>query len=390
MKTNKETLILLVDDQIENLQILGNILNINNYKRALATNGVEALEIAEKTIPDLILLDIMMPNMDGFEVCQKLKENPKTKDIPVVFLTAKSQTIDIVKGFKLGGVDYVTKPFKHEELLIRIKTHIQLKQSQDIILRQNEELNKVNHEKDEILSIAAHDLKNPVQVIIGFAKILGENTANLGSDEIKEFAGDIRSSGESMFKIISDLLDINKAEQGNLDLSIDKFNLDELIESIIEKERITGRAKNIKIHFKDEVEEFPIEADAQKVTQILDNLISNAIKFSPFDKSIYIKSQKIKKTDTCEQAYRVSIIDEGPGISEEDQEKLFIKFARLSNRPTNNESSTRLGLSIVKKFVDILHGRVWCESVPGKGSKFTFELPAVFREETGDKTEIEF
>lgn len=376
IKKNSDATILIVDDQIENLQILGNILNINKYRKAVANNGYEALDIAFKKPPDLILLDVMMPVIDGFEVCRRLKSNPLTSEIPVIFLTAKTQTEDIIKGFEVGGVDYITKPFKHEELLARIRTHVELKRSKDIILDQNERLKQLNAEKSEFMSIAAHDLKNPLQVMVGFSKILEQNSGDFTPEEVKEFAGDIRESGETMFKIITDLLDINAIEEGRVEFSNDEFDICDLIDRMVDLYRIKADEKSIQIEINHESPENRIFADPTRVSQILDNLISNAVKFSPFKKKIFIGSSRSRAEGTDNDIIRIEIQDQGPGISKEDKDKLFIKFAKLKARPTNNESSTRLGLSIVKNFTERMNGRVWCESEEGEGARFIIELPA--------------
>lgn len=371
---NSDRIILIVDDQVENLQIIGNILKVYDFKKAVATNGFEAIEIAEKIKPDLILLDIMMPELDGLQVCKKLKENQDTSEIPIIFLTAKTQEEDIVAGFEAGGVDYITKPFKTSELLSRVKTHIELKIQKDIITEQNEFLKQLIKEKNELMAIAAHDLKNPLQVMVGFAKIIEERAETLTTKDITEIAHDIRTSGEGMFRIITDLLDLNAAEENRVHFNIELFELNELIEELIDQYKIISQEKRINIHFETENKNIYIEADPSRLMQVIDNLLSNAIKFSPFDKNVYIKTF-LKENDTENPFVRFEIKDEGPGIAPEDMDKLFVKFARLRNRPTNNENSTRLGLSIVKKFLDLMGGRVWCESEYGKGAKFIFEIP---------------
>lgn len=368
-----ETLILIIDDQIENLQILGNILSINKYKKSVATNGFEALEIAERLLPDLILLDIMMPDIDGYETCRRLKENEKTKDIPVIFLTAKTQIEDILEGFKIGGVDYISKPFNHEELLIRIKTHLELKKSKDIILNQNEILEGLIDEKNEILSIAAHDLKNPLQVMMGFAKMIVNNSDSLTTDDIKEFAQDINSAGESMIRIISDLLEINRAEQGTIDLRIEETDIIDFTSYIVDQYRVKAKEKNIQIHFLPDCNDRVISTDTQKYRQILENLVSNAIKFSNFNKNIYIKTDLVRNNG--KNYFKLIVEDEGPGIPEQDKEKLFVKFASIGTFPTNNEGSTRLGLAIVKLLAEIMYGKVYCNTEEGKCSEFIVELP---------------
>jgi two-component system sensor histidine kinase/response regulator len=363
--------ILVVDDILRNLQVIGNILEDEGYEISVATNGEEALEIVQEEIPDLILLDVMMPGMNGFEVCRRLKEMEKIKEIPVIFLTAKTETEDIIKGFEIGGVDYISKPFKKEELLIRIKTHLQLKFSKEIIVQKNIRLEQLNKEKNEFLGIAAHDLKNPLSTIKGYAELMEIDAANMSSDEIIEFAGQIKSMSQYMFQIIIDLLDMNAIEEGKMKMNPVDFEVVTVIMNGLSKFTAPSQKKNINIKFEPESYSLSAFADEGRTQQVLDNLVSNALKFSPFDKNIYVKTYPFDMERVC-----IEIKDEGPGISEEDQKKLFGKFTKLTARPTGNENSTGLGLSIVKKIVENMGGMIWCESTLGEGASFKFTLPS--------------
>ncbi len=369
----KDDLVLIVDDTKENLQVLGNILRENKYKIVLANNGSEALAIVAKRLPDLILLDIMMPDMDGFEVCSRLKADERTMHIPVIFLTAKTETEDIVRGFKLGGIDYITKPFKHEELLIRVKTHVALKKARDLIVEQNEKLELLNKEKNNFLSIAAHDLKNPITAIKGFSKIIEDENTTLSQEELIDFSKEIRVTAESMFQIVVDLLDINAIEEGKINFSIEPFNIDDFIKSKIDNYKLRAAEKSITINFINNTGNSIVNADSNKVGQVFENLLSNALKFSPFNKNIWIKSEKITLGDGRE-FIEISVKDEGPGLTEDDKSKLFGKFAKLSARPTNEESSTGLGLSIVKRLAEAMGGATRCESTYGEGAAFIFTV----------------
>ncbi len=368
-------LILIVDDQVENLKILGNILGERNYRIALATNGTEALNFVERKLPNLILLDVMMPDIDGFEVCSRLKAYEKTKDIPIIFLTAKSQMEDMLYGFKIGGVDYITKPFKQEELMARVETHLQLKHSRDIILKQNENLLKLNNEKGMFLSLAAHDLKNPALVITGFAGIMEKSAEELTPEDTREFAVDIRESGNTMLGILSDLVEINQFEQGKVQFMFENVHISNLLERIVDDMKSYANKKSIEINYESQINSDTIDSDMEKVEKIFSNLISNAIKFSPFGKKVMVKASDFIDKFDDQKFVRIEVQDEGPGLNEDDKKKLFQKFAKLSAKPTNNESSTRLGLSIVKNIVDNLKGRIRCDSEPGKGTNFIVELP---------------
>ena len=369
------TVILVVDDQLENLQLLGHVLRSSGYRVAVANRGPEALAFVEKVLPDLILLDIMMPKMDGFEVCDRMKKNPRTKEIPIVFLTAKNLTEDLVKGFRIGGIDYVTKPFNPEELLVRIRTHIDLKHSKDIILKQNEMLKKLNNDKNTFLSIAAHDLKNPVNVILGFSRLMIDKFSQFQEKEIIEFLKDIKFASEGMFRIISDMIDINRIDENTITYHFSKFDICKLVdETLVELKEFTNR-KSLDIYLKNNSSSPIVYADRNKTQQVLDNLINNAIKFSPEKKNIWINiSDEIdaKSQKRC----RIEIKDEGPGIKEEEKELLFQKMMKLSAKPTLNEPSTGLGLAIAKGLTDGMSGKIWCESNFGNGAGFYLEFPS--------------
>jgi len=223
--SEKKPLILIVDDVQKNIALLGNMLSEELYDIAISDNGRDALNILKEIKPDLILLDIMMPEMDGYEVCRVLKESPETKEIPVIFLTAKTETEDIVKGFKLGAVDYVTKPFNPTELLARVNTHLTLKLARDKerahleeIARKNKELEDLNKLKNDLLGMAAHDLRNPIAAVntIIYLVLYGGDE-NLTEEQL-ELLKEIEYLGDFMINLLNDLLDVAAIEAGKLTL----------------------------------------------------------------------------------------------------------------------------------------------------------------------------
>ncbi len=361
--------IFIVDDIMKNLQVIGGILMDESFDIAMATNGIQALNMVKNIMPDLILLDVMMPDMNGYQVCEKLKSDPDVAHIPVIFLTAKSDTEDIIQGFQIGGVDYITKPFKKEELLVRIKTHIDLKFAVDTIKNQNEQLTKLNNEKNEFLGIAAHDLKNPLSAIMGLSELLLRDDMEFSLEEMKEYTGDINTSAIQMFRLVTDLLDVNAIEQGKINLSLDNFPIAMIVEDCYKNYIKRAEDKSIKLVFENQVADANCFADSAKVGQVIDNLVSNAIKFSPQEKNIFIS------VFDDDEYLIVEVKDEGPGISSEDQKKMFTKFQKLSARPTGNENSTGLGLSIVKRLVEEMKGKIEVISELGKGASFRLYMP---------------
>ena len=263
-----------------------------------------------------------------------------------------------------GTITDITIRKRAEYLLKEFNTALEKEANE-----RNKELIKLNNEKNEILGMAAHDLKNPLSNIKMLAKLLKEDQ-NLTPDDVQEFSDDIFTTSERMFEMIKNLLDINKIEQGKITLEPEDFSMKYILDSQTGYFKDQAAAKNIQMHiYIDDSKDFMAYADRNAAAQIIENIISNAVKYSPFDKNIWLS---LYETD---KKVIVEVKDEGPGISEEDQKKLFGKFARLSATPTGGENSTGLGLSIVKKLIEMMNGRVWCESEPGKGSSFFAAFP---------------
>ena len=363
--------VLVVDDIPRNLQIVGTMLRNAGYAIMPATSGAEALEGVRVQLPDLILLDLMMPGMDGLEVCRRLKTDPLTQAIPVIFLTASNEMEHLVQGFEVGAVDYVTKPFNPPELLARVRTHLELKHAR-------QRLRELNDEKNEFMGIAAHDLRNPLSAIKGYAEMITEDADALARGAVNdlqacaaELNGNGRKIGETaarMAGMVQNLLDANRIERGEMKLNLAPTGLSSVLGTVVESQRPHATAKQQTIHHENSTIPITVLLDPSVTVQVLENLVSNAIKYSPPGREIFVSLK------TGAEGVRVEVRDQGPGLSLEDQKKLFGKFARLSAKPTGGEHSTGLGLSIVKKMVEAMNGRVWCESEPGKGATFIVEF----------------
>jgi len=363
--------ILVVDDISKNLQVVGTMLRNEGYHVMPATSGAQALERAQAQPPDLILLDLMMPEMDGLEACRRLKADPLTQPIPVIFLTASNEMEHLVNGFEVGAVDYITKPFNAPELLARVRTHLELKHAR-------QRLREMNEEKNEFMGIAAHDLRNPIGSIKGFSEMIVEDAQSLLGrthpdsvgclKEMKDFGERIVATTGRMMEMLQNLLDTNRIERGEMQLNLAPTELGAAVNQVIETQRPHATVKQQTIHLETETTPAVVMVDPGVALQVMENLVSNAVKYSPPGKAIFVRLKK------QEQRVRVEVQDEGPGLSPEDQKKLFGKFARLSAKPTGGEHSTGLGLSIVKKMVEAMNGRVWCESQLGQGATFIVEF----------------
>jgi len=362
----QDSLILVVDDVQQNIQVVGTMLREAGYSIMPATSGAAALQRVQKKLPDLILLDLMMPEMDGLEVCRRLKADPATQPLPIIFLTASNEMSHLVQGLEAGAVDYVTKPFNPPELLARVRTHLELKHARDTIIRYSRELSRLNDEKNEFMGIAAHDLRSPLNAIQGYAEMVLEDAA-LGGENAG-LVHQIHDASRRMVEMVQNLLDANRIERGEMRLNLAPAELTALVAGVVEGQRPRATAKQQTLELEHDLAPVTVTVDAGVMVQVVENLVSNAVKYSPPGKRIQVRLRRTGSAVRCE------VQDEGPGLSAEDQQKLFGKFARLTAKPTGGEQSTGLGLSIVKKLVEAMHGRVWCESEPGRGATFLVEL----------------
>lgn len=379
---------------MENLQALRGRLRLKHYSLSEATSGSEALDYLQKSIadnaplPDLILLDVQMPEMDGFEVCRILKADENLREIPVIFITARSEMDFIVEGFNAGAVDYVIKPFHATELLTRVKTHLDLKFSRDSLRNNNELLEKLNREKSEFMGIAAHDLKNPLATVRWLTDSLKSGT--LPPEKSAETLDNITLAVERMFRLVKNLLDVNAIEEGAvlsgsdnhddspLHLPAENINLVFAAADVLANYEAQAAQKSISTTFANNAPNATIRINAEILSQILDNLISNALKYSPRETTVSVN------VSGNEDFARVSVQDEGVGIPPEEASRLFTKFGTLSAKPTGGEDSTGLGLFIVKKLTEAAGGSVHFAPADKRGSIFSVQFPVVKRVRSTD------
>jgi signal transduction histidine kinase len=357
--------ILIVDDIPANLKVLGDILKGEGYKVRPVPSGALALQVAEKERPDLILLDIMMPDMDGYEVCRRLKENKLLHDIPVIFISALSETNDVVKALKFGGVDYITKPFRAEEISARVKTHIKLR-------RQSIELQELNVTKDRFFSIIAHDLRGPMGGFMGLTDLLTEELSNMSMAEIQEFLWSMRDSATNLFKLLENLLQWARVQQGGIIFSRERVLFRPIVTESLEMIQESAKKKGITIicDISDQLEVF---ADGNLIQTVIRNLVSNAVKFSTRGGTVNISAKT-----TEDESVEISVKDMGIGMNPYMVENLFRIDVKNGRPGTEGEQSTGLGLLLCKEFIEKHGGHIRVESEVGKGSVFTFNIPPVF------------
>lgn len=366
---NYEPLILIVDDIPRNLQVLGSILGENGYSVNVASSGQGALDSIATQIPDLLLLDIQMPDIDGIEVCKRLQNDPQTASIPVIFLTARTETDDIVKGFESGAVDYITKPFFFTELLARVRTHLKIKRYSDIITTQNHSLQQLHKEKNDFLGAITHDITNPLTSIQVVAELLERKSTSINPEQIVVYARDLRLAANQIAGLSSNLLHLYTLERSAFHLEIQPVDIAMLIQEVIKKYHPQAEVKKITINLETQAEAVQIaHTDRTILFRILDNLLSNALKYSPQGKEVTIRI-------VCGTTLYITVSDEGQGIQPEEQHLLFTQFAHINTHPTAGEPSTGLGLFIVYRLTQLLNGAITYKNRQSGGSEFILELP---------------
>jgi two-component system sensor histidine kinase/response regulator len=365
METTQETTvdrILVVDDQDANLRALGGMLGPLGFEISQVTSGEAALEHLAANTADLILLDVLMPEMDGFEVCRRIREQPRLREIPIIFLSAADDKAFVVRALEAGGVDYVTKPFNRAELISRVRTHLALKRARD-------RLKQLAEDKDELLGILAHDLKNHLGGMQMSAKLLQDRAAAVADPRLNRMATNILDASEQMFSFVREFL-ANAAADRGYPLAIEAVSLPDAAAAAVQRYAEAALRKSIRIN-EDYLQDAPLVlADRGALDQVIDNLVSNAVKFSPPETSIWLTVGP-----AAGGSLECRVRDEGPGCDEKDRAQMFLRYRRLSARPTGGEPSTGLGLSIAKRHVDAMKGSLHCESEAGRGATFVLKLP---------------
>lgn len=364
MHTHASHTVLVVDDTPVNLRLLCSILHGANFRVLTAGGSEEALQLIETQTPDIILLDAMMPGMDGFALCRKLKQDDKYSDIPLIFITSLSQQEDIVEGFNAGANDYIVKPFNRQELLARVRNHLHLYD----MLKENKRLIELSEaasrSKTEFLASMSHEIRTPLNSIIGMAEVLTDTKLTA---EQQNFVRIFRSAGESLLAIINDILDLSKIEAGQIEADNIDFHLPSLLDSVhsILSVRAVEQNVNISITIHPDVPT-GLLGDPTRLRQILINLVGNGLKFA---KNGTVKILVKKSSD--KQLF-FSVTDDGIGIPKEKQEIIFDSFTQADSLTTRRYGGTGLGLTICRKLTKILGGEIGLESSPGQGSCFFF------------------
>lgn len=359
-------LILVVDDNTDNINVIEEMLAHRDFEVNAITNPLEIDEVLEYRAPDLILLDLYMPEQDGLVTLQKIKANRKFSEIPVIMLTAETGKDVLARCLKENATDYLTKPVDAIELEARISSALKISELTKKLRQKNKDLDQKNRELQKFTGMIVHDLKNPLTVITGSVDFIKMRLESLGDPKSLSFADMIRDVAFSMRDSINEMLDVNRIQRGELNINLVFEKPARVIDKCLNELSLIAEKKSIEVN-QDPVELPEVHFDKKGLGEILHNLVGNAIKFSEPGKKVALGYE------VSEKSVKILVKDEGPGMSDEDLRLAFRDFQKLSSRPTGGERSTGLGLAIVKKVAEAMGSEVGVDS-PGKGEGSTFWL----------------
>lgn len=361
MAERRETSILLVDDNTNNLGVLYRYLDDEGFTVLVSQDGERAIRLAREQKPDLILLDIMLPGISGFEACETLKADDETADIPVIFISALTDIQDKVRGFAAGGVDYVTKPFQQEEVLARINAHITIK-------RQREELDRLNATKDRLFSVIGHDLRGPFMGLLGALELLRDSGDDLDAQAQHELVTNLYESAEKTYHLLENLLEWSRSQQRSVTVSPRAIRLRDAVDGTIQLFHAGAQQKGITLSV-DVSEGLCVYADPDMLDTVVRNLVNNAVKFTGQGGTVTITGRGTPET------VELAVCDTGIGIEPEAIDSLFELGTSGSRAGTGGERGSGLGLLLAHEYVERNGGSIEVESTPGEGSCFRVTLP---------------
>ncbi|HAQ19320.1 MAG TPA: hypothetical protein DCR40_08835 [Prolixibacteraceae bacterium] len=362
--------ILAVDDNQMNLMVMRSMFKYQDYRLYYADCGKLAIEMARKVRPDMILLDVVMPDLSGFEVCRILKEDDYFKDIPILFITAADEIEFIIKGYEAGGVDYITKPFRKEEIMLRIKTHFEFKLTRDQLFETTVTLMRLNKVKDRLYSIIGHDLRNPIGNVKMVLEYMSKGIIDpTKGDQYKKTVNELLRNTDEVFSLLENLTTWTTSESGKLANIPENLRLKEAVVSIVNLYQAGFTSKNIKLSINIEPEHV-VFADLHMIKTVIRNLFSNAIKYTPEGGTITFNSWM------NDQTVNICVSDTGKGMTQGEIDKILNSDFYYSAIGPDDESGRGLGLKLCKDFIEKSEGKIWIDSIPGEGTQVFFTLPA--------------
>ena len=365
--------ILVVDDVMSNVLLLKVLLTNEKFQVITANGGNKCVEMAKSEHPDLILLDVMMPDISGFDTAVILKKDPDTADIPIIFLTALNAPSDLVHGFQVGANDFLSKPFSKEELIMRVMHQISLVAAKRIIVQQNDELKRTIGNRDKMYSVIAHDLRSPMASIrMVLNLVVNCLSREVVGDEIFDLIDKANRESEETHDLLDNLLKWTKSQTGRLNVVFQDFDLAEVVPGVVDIFVMIAETKHIELKLDMGASPVMVRADKDMLKTVIRNFISNAIKFSNEGSSIDIF------VTVQDKFAKINVRDHGVGISEDRLHNLF--RAGKTTYGTNNEEGSGLGLQLCQDFAEKNGGSVCVESVQGEGSTFSVLVPLLAEE----------
>lgn len=365
--------ILIVDDVTSNVLLLKILLTNEKFQICTASNGHQCVEVARSEHPDLILLDVMMPELNGFDTAVILKKDPLTADIPIIFLTALNSPSDLVHGFQVGAHDFLTKPFNKEELIMRVMHQISLVAAKRYIIEQNEKLKRIISNRDKMYSVIAHDLRSPMASIRMVLNLcVNVVTPDMVGEEIFGLLDKANRESEETHDLLDNLLKWTKSQTGRLEVAYQNLELDDIVPGVVDIFTMIAEMKKIKLQYIPSEEHLKVRADNDMMKTVVRNFISNAIKFTPEGKGIEVYYKK------SGEFAKISVRDHGVGIAPERIDTLFHKGETTYG--TGGEEGSGLGLQLCADFARKNGGDVMVESTLGEGSTLSFLVPLLKEE----------
>ncbi|HJX63134.1 MAG TPA: hybrid sensor histidine kinase/response regulator [Polyangia bacterium] len=359
--------ILIVDDNPVNLQVLTSMLKQSGWRPRPVTSGQLGLQAARNEPPDLVLLDVNMPEMNGYEVCEQLKADTRLASIPVIFVSALGETMDKVRGFTVGGVDYITKPFQLDEVKARVTTHLELRRQRRELQASYDKLREGERLRDSLVHMIVHDLRSPLTAISAYLQLFGQEAKEKLGAETQEDIASAMHATRNMVRMINEILDVSKMEAQMMKLDLRECDLVQVVEQILDDLKSLVGARHLA--FERPAAPARVLADQEIVSRIVQNFLANALRFAPADGEIRVGI--VAETEHV----RIFVADTGPGIPPDFRESIFDKFVQLDGSALPRNRSTGLGLAFCKMAVEAHGGRIGVDSEMGKGSNFWFTLP---------------
>jgi two-component system, sensor histidine kinase len=376
--------ILIVDDNPSNVKILKE--RLESYKLEVANSGEDALKIAPVFAPDLILLDVMMPGMNGYEVCRKIRVNSKLKGAKIIMISAKALRSERLQGYDVGADDYIVKPFDGQELLAKVQVYLRLKSTEEFnrslkkevreqtgkLREAKEAAEAANRAKDKFISTMTHELRNPLTSVIGCSDLLTMQCDGALTEQQLHYVNLIRQAGNHLSNLVSEVFDVVKIDRNVVELDLSSFSAAGFIDATVDMIRNQLKAKDLNVTVKIDPKLTRMTGDNRRCKQILLNLLSNAVKYTDHGGSIEIHAKK-----DGDSSVRISVADNGIGIKEEHQQKLFSEFYQVDRRRDEKLGGTGIGLALTRRLVELHGGKIGVKSKNREGSKFWFTLPIV-------------